>query len=479
MITERTVAEFAKSVGLDATQIDAVTRFLKDVYMKDTLPNNGARDPYGYLYENGPFTHIEGDIFSSVISGGSVLANWIPSRKVTHRFDNIKHLDWVAPEGFDGSQTYADWLNGQTIAECDFGPATSWNGFEYQQQGGSFSWSTGNMRVIPDGGLSYYETSPVYTIRGFSRQQVSSDREWAVARVLFAMEAHLDWVLANGNRTNSQMEWDGLETILSENYVLDRVISPTNSNWAKPITINGASITTAAGLLQQLRKLIRLLRNRLQARNIRPAFGDMVIYMGSTMFDNIAESIASGNHYTHSSTGSQFVGNIMYQDFVRNYEQIKSTRTIDIDGEPILVLVDPNVGMNVTLDPSGTPAPAVTGPVKVLTRRAGGDVLLEQNYIDYNQMNYPTNGTESTFNLFGGVVRAGWLIQNNQCYKYYAEMGGRLLTRGQQYQGVITNVTIPTLADDEHEGYSFTSPDFYAFGRGNQGGYGTGYLNSL
>jgi len=57
-------------------------------------------------------------------------------------------------------------------------------------------------------------------------------------------------------------------------------------------------------------------------------------------------------------------------------------------------------------------------------------------------------------------------------------MQGRMVVRGMPLQGTIENVVLPTLLDGENESFTFTNPDFFAYGS-NQGGAGTGYLQPV
>lgn len=475
---DKLILELLKATGIDVANADAISR-----YLKDTMPAAG-RPSTGYLYDRGPFSLIDDDIFSSVVSGGGPLTQWLPSRFINDRFDHISHLEWVAPKGFDGSETYAEFLSNIEIPECGYGPSTSWSGFSYQMQGGSFSWTTDMMKPYQDGGTKYYENSPMYTLRGgngFSGNPLSSDQEWAVARLFHVLEPHVDYVLKHGDRNNSNMEWDGIEQIIRPGYVQSRRVGPGVPHWADPIVVNGVTLTTIQAALTQIRKVIRRLRNRARSRNWTVQEGDMVVLMSATMWDQLAEYIAMGAMYRYDDTFN-FNGEMSYRDFRDEY---RDTRTggigygvIPIDGTNIPVLADPNMGINVTLDPSGTPEPAVMGDIYVLTRRANGVTLLEQQYVDWRKLDYPAIN-EDIVELEQGHVRAGWITESNKCFYYYAEMAGRMASYYQPMQAVIQNVTIPTLDESEMEAGMFYAPDYYAYGTGNQGGQGTGYLNPV
>ncbi|APU89042.1 hypothetical protein Rctr85_013 [Virus Rctr85] len=476
-ITGQLVHDSLQKAGVDPVQTDAVLRFLSDHFKASPL--DGPRPTSGWLYDNGPFTLIDDDPISAVIPGDSPLGRWLPSRRITDRFETVSHLEWVAPQGFDGSQTYAEYLAGVQIDDCGFGPSTSWSGFQYQMQGGKFSWTTSKMKVYPDGGVKYHDKQPLYTLRGSSiGQPLSSDKEWAVARVLIAMAQHLDYVLKFGNVSNSVMEWDGLSQILTPGYVQARIFGPGIAHWADPLVVNGAPITTPGALAQAIRVTVRRLRRRLRDRNWMTGPGDMAVFMSSTMWDNLAEFVASGAFYRYSNAFG-FDGEMTFRDFRQEYRDAKTGGlgfgTLEIDGEPVPVIADGTLGMNVTLDPDGTPKPAVAGDIYVLTRRANGMALLEQQYVNWDVLDYPTGDPETTFTVQNGLVRAGWITENNTCFYYYGEMGGRVVSYMQPLQGVIRNVVLETLDSNENESGAFYSPDFYAY-NGNRGGQGTGYL---
>ena len=477
-LRDQLIFTLLKASGGDAVNADAVSR-----YLKDAMPA-GGRATSGYLYENGPFSLIDDDIFSAVVTGGSPLMQWLPTRFINDRFDNVAHLEWIAPEGFNGAQTYAEYLANVDIDDCGYGPSTSWSGFAYQMTGGSFSWTTNMMKPYQDGGTKYYENSPMYTIRGQAGvvgNPLSSDREWAVARLFHVLEGHLDYVLKHGDRANSNMEWDGLDTIIRPGYVQSRRIGPGTPHWADPIVVNGVTLNDTADILKRVRQVVRRLRNRANSRNWQIQAQDMAILMPATMWDQLAEFIAMGAMYRYTNQFG-FDGRQTFSDFRSEYRDTRAGGigfgTIDVDGTPVPVLADPNMGMNVTIDPAGTPVPGVMGDIYVLTRRANGITLLEQQYVDWRNLDYPTM-MEDIVDLEQGHVRAGWITESNKCFYYYAEMAGRMVSYFQPMQGVIRNVALETLDQNEMEAGMFYAPDFYAYGEGNQGGAGNDYLNPI
>lgn len=464
-----------KALGGDPVNADAIAR-----YLKDTMPA-GGRPTTGYLYEgNSPFGLIDTDPISQVINGGSALMNWIPTRYINDRFEYVSHLEWVAPEGFDGSQTYAEFLAGIELDECAGGIATDWSGFSYQLEGGRFRWQTKMMKPYQDGGTKYYENQPTYTLRGSNiGQPLSSDREWAIARLFMAMQEHYEYILKFGNRANSNMEWDGLDTILRTGYVQSKRVGPGVPHWADPLIINGLTIGDTTQLLDAIRRTVRRILSRIRMRNWTLNQGDLAIVMPSVMWDNIAESVAAGGMYKFTNVYN-FDGKVDMSAYIAEYNKVRSGGfgwgNITVDGVTIPVIADDNLGMNVTIDPGGEDEQAaISGDVWVLTRRVNGMTLLEQQFVDWTKLNYPTNGLENIVPMPQGHVRAGWVTEANSCFYYYAEMGGRITTYMQPLQGAIRGVVIPTLDTAEHEGGAFYSPDFYPY-NGRPGGRGTSLL---
>lgn len=465
--------------GYDPVAADGLMRQLQDL-RKDAMPAGGRPEGVGRMYENSPFGLLDTDLWTHVVTGGSPLMNWIPSRKIKDRFKHVSHLDFIAPEGFDGSESYPDWLASISIGECGYGPSTVWSGFNYQMSGGSFSWTTEMMKPFEDGGIHYYEEQPLRSLRGSSiGSPISSDKQWAVARVLLASETHLDYVLKHGDKANSDMEWDGLDQIIRPGYVASHVYGSGVPTWADPIWVNGATIPDAATLLKTIRVIVRRLRKRVADRNWQLGPADMVVFMSRTMWDNIAETIAAGALYEYTNQFG-FNGQQTFKEYRDEYRATKQGGmgfgTIDVDGTPIAVLTDGNMGANTDLTIAGpTTVPAIRGDVYILTRSINGMNLLEQQYVDWNTLDYPAINEEK-FALMGGTVRAGWITESNKCYYYYSEMAGRMVCMMQPLQARISNVVIPTLDESENEAGAFYSQDFYAY-NGERGGQGVVLLN--
>lgn len=497
--TEKDVATALEAAGIDLVQLPKAMRILEGMRdgsidpetgqeirksdRKDTVP---SRPLYGSrIFENGPFSLIDNDLFSNIASGGSAIMRWIPTATMRSRRSHVAHLDWVAPEGYLGDTTYPEYLAGISIGECGYGPSTVWSGFSYQMSSGSFSWTTTSMRPYEDGGLHYYEEMPVYAVRGenLNMPVISSDAEWAIARVIHIMETHLDFVLKHGDRANSEMEFDGLDVIVRPGFVASHIYGTGTPTWADPVFFNGAALNDAGTLLRKIRAIIRLIRKRARDRNWTLAPSDMVLYMGTTMWDQLSEFVAMGAAFQYTNTYG-FTGEQSFRDFRAEYRETRQGGvgfgTIDIDGTPVPVLTDSNLGAGTTLDTGSGGVDAITGDIYILTRRAGGMSFLMQEYLDWGDLDYPAKNRENHFLLQGGLVRSGWVEESNKCYYYYGEMVGRLICTMLPMQGRLTNVTIPVLDVLEHEAAAFWNPDFYAFrAQGVQGQQGTELLNPI
>jgi len=307
-------------------------------------------------------------------------------------------------------------------------------------------------------------------VRGQAGMPLSSDREWAIARLFIVLQQHLDYVIKFGDAANSNMEWNGLDTILRPGYVQNRLIGPGNPTWANPDVVNAVSLTTPGAVLTALRAQVRRILNRANMRQWEIGPLDMAIVMPAAMWDVLAEHVASGAMFRFTNTYN-FTGQMTARDFQEMYNSTRSGGlgfgTIAVDGREVPVLVDHSMGYRTTVGSN----PAVTGDIYILTRRANGMNLLEQQYVDWRRMNYLTNGTEQIVNLPQGHVRAGWVMEANKCFYYYAEMAGRVISYMQPMQAVIRNVTLETISEIVVEGGHYYSPDFYAYG-GLQGGTG-------
>ncbi len=464
----------ARPQGVNIRDETALAQFLK-AQLPDT-----SRSSSGWLYENGPFSVNAEEAISEVISGGSPLLNWIPSRLVDYRTETVSHLEWIAPEGFDGSETYREWLRGITIDDCEFGPTAVWSGFEYEMSGAEWSFTSPVLKTR-DFGEREYANSPIYRVRGgMIGQPLDNDADWATARAMFLMEQHMNYLAVYGDKGNSVMEYDGLDTIIQSGYAQSKKKGPGIPHWANPLVVNASASTTAADILKILRAVVRKQIQRALARKWSLQGGDMAIVMPAGLWAILAEALASGSGYNFD-TNSSFNGQMDFRDFQAEYQRITSGGfgfgIIPVDGMSIPVIPDANLGNNVTIDPGGNEKPGIAGDIMILTRRAGGITLLEHQYTNWNAMKAPTQ-QENIFNAFGGLVRGGWNQINNECFQYYVKAGGRLICNFMPLQARINNIVLETTLESENEAGAFWSPDFYAYD-GVQGSSGNALLTAV
>ena len=460
----------AATAGVDVTDGAALDAYVK-AHMKEVTD---LRENTGWLYQNGPFSMISDDILSLVVSGGSALVQWMPTRLVGDRFERVSHLEWVAPKGFDGSQTYRDWLATITIADCDYGPTTDWSGFEYQVEGGRWSFQSPVLH-LEDFGQKDYERSPIYTVRGDQQGLIAldNDADWGIARALMVNEQHVNYNYVFGDRNNSQMEIDGIDQIVTPGYVQLKRVGKGIPHFANPLVINGAVLTTVGEVLTTIRAVVRKLRGRAAMRQWGIGGDDMAIALPLAMWVYLAEGLAlDGGGYNGLTAPTP-------RDFREERDRILTSMSIPVDGIPVRVLLDGTMGKNVTLNAGDpTEASAVAGDIFILTRRAGGETLLEAQFLDWRQWDKAPPDNTDKFSVLGGIARAGWKETNSKCFQWFVEMGGRLVSRFQPMQARINNVVIPTLLPNENEAMNFTAQDFFAYD-GQRGGEGTALLTAV
>lgn len=484
--SERDVYKIFEKMGLDADS-RAKAANIMEAYRKDTVD---PRTNYNARWlENGPFSALTEEVTSLAITGGSELTQWIPTRTMESRKERTSHFAWTAPRGFTGAETYPEWLAGIEIGECGYGPQTGdWNGFEYDQSAGSFSFKSPTMKPYEDGGIRYYREQPRQILRSPGDtipgdMAITSDAEWAAVLLLRQAEAHVSYILDWGDDTNSVMEWNGLDQINRPGYVQSRLVGPGQAVWADPIWVNGAGSSNLGAILQTIRLMVRLHRTRASQRmwSINPM--DYVLYMERAMWTNLLEAQAAGAMFNYTNIFG-FNGRMSVDDFERRIEATRQAQAINIDGVLVPVLLGDGLGraVDLTMDDGqgGTiTVPAVSGDVHFLCRRAGGMTFWWQEYLDWNSLDYPFNEwNESRFPLQNGIARSGSVVEANKCYYYYYEMVGRMICNMLPMQGRLANVTIPLLDEMELEQAQFWASKFYAFD-GARGGEGNDLLVSV
>ena len=472
----KSLAKILKSQGVPAEQIDSIIAKYAVAYdhtkgqgrfQKDTMPAAGFPAPGGRMLDGSPFSLTNETVFNGlpINRGGNAISNWLPTGKMKGRKKDVQHLEFIIPNGFDiDTQTYAEWLATLSIGECGYGPSADWNGFAYQSEGATFSWSTEMLKQIESGGMPYYESMPLgfgYDLVGAdgTTMRIESDADWALALILMMAEDHLNYVTSFGYKENSEMEWDGISAIVTLGYVQAHVVGRGVPHWADPLVTDGSGIVTAADLLSQMHQQVRHLRRRASMKNWPIAQGDMVFYMSHMMWDQLSEAIAAGA-LENFSTSYGFTGGITIDAYLTRLAETRNggfgMGIVPIDGIGVPVIVDDNMGVNSTVEIATVVTPAVTGDVFLLTRRAGNLQLWSHDFLDYSDLGGPRFPNEE-FGIQNGFGKAGRVDEANKCYYFYMEMMGRLSCNMLPLQGRITSVSLPTLSE-----YGIEAPSAYA-----------------
>lgn len=445
------------------------------IYEKDVV---GTPLNSGLLYDNGPWSLVVGEVMSEVVSGGSALQRWLPTRGVIHENEHVAHLSWVAPDGFDGTQSYMDYLSGlDPIGECEFGPTTDWNGFEYRHEmyRVSFKSETITRRHF---GLKKFEEQPIVRMRGPNAGlTLENDGDWALARVAYQLEHHQDWNIIYGDPAAGQLMYHGLDNIIEPGWVASRAIGGSPVGFSDPIVMSAVGVSDPAAIVRMIRGMVRRARTRAFQRGYRLTTNDYAIVLSSAHWNALADHIAAVG--TTVITGGVTLATTV-EAFQRERNRLMQGGlgfgNIDVDGQPVPVIIEDLLATNVTVTTDDGPASAVTGDIYLLTRYFGGQTILEHQFLDWSRLPLPQGLQTNEFIRQNGMVRAGWVVEANSCFYYYVDMWGRIISRYQPLQGKIKDVTLVTLLENENESMSFASPDYIAFGPGNQGGAGNAYL---
>ncbi len=442
---------------------------------KDTVTRNWFDSS---LVNNGPFSLQDGDIISMMQSGGSKLMQWMPSRGVKHRQENIRHLAFVTMDGHTGSQSYLDFLASQPdIDECDYGPAPTWNGMEYRTDFYQFSFKSKTFKYPDHTGVREWEREPRNYIRGsLQGTSIASDIELGLSQLAYVSEQHMNWNLVHGNPsvvpTRNPGASEGLSTIINTGWVAARRVGPGESNFIDPIVVDGSGFATTDGAeaLRMIQMVVRRIRGRAEMLGTN-VDADMAVVMNAAHWAKISEAIAAGN-----LAASGMAANFTLT--AGDYFDLKNRVTvgglgdgfIPVDNRPVPIIIENSLGSNIY----GTPN-QVQGDIYILTRRIHGLNILENQYLDYRMLTVIPE-LERTV-MANGFYSTGALIDNSKCFTYFMENEFRTISRMQPLQARITGVVLDAESSMELlEGSNFTHDDFYAYGDGNQAGGGTDFI---
>lgn len=455
---------------------------METAYTRDSV---APPSPGGRIYKDGPWSYCANDVISAVVTGGSKLMRWIPSRGVNYQFANVQHLSWIAPAGFTGATSYLDYLLSLPVPDaCDYGVGdTQWQSCEYRESFYPVSFKSDTI-TRTDFGLLECERSPIYYVRGpQTGMPIDNDADWALARAAYRLQTHLEWNKWDGDAeaatSGNALMYNGLNKILSIGYVKANAVGPGSCDYTDPIIAHGHHLTSPRLVANAIRRIVRMLRRTASSRQVPIREGDMVIVMNPTHWQYVADAVAMG------ALAQPLLEGVTFNIDMAGYEALLSRimtqnesydGVFPVDGVPVPVIVDDLIGQNVT-KPSGRAA--VIGHIYILTRFFGPLTILEHEYLDWTQLR--SNNANPPMDeeiMQNGMLRTGWLTLNNKCYQYFVEMQGRFVSRFQPMQARITDVLIETDADNENVSGSYTSPDFYAY-EGRRGGIGNDLLIGL
>lgn len=458
--------------------------------MKDAMPGAG-RPETGYIFDGGPFSPIDNEIWSLSIGQSSALTNWIPTERVNYKNDLVQHMSWDAvPRGFDGSQTYKDFLSTIVISDCGYGPSgVNWDGFSYEVGGGSFSWTTPMMMLERDSGMKYWQDWPrSYRLhKGGSIQMIDNDQDWALSQLLDICRRHVDYINMHGEKANSDMEWDGLSTIIQNGYIASRVKSNSPSAaYANPLIMNGATLGTPADPGVVLRALETMVADRLDYIDSRgwsvnissdANTSDVALVMHPYHLIRLQEALAAGG-LAYFQSLYNFTGQISISEYDARLEKMRKSKTLPLGGYDIPVLLERNLGGASTVNVVGGGAnlPAHTADMYFLVRRVNGDIVLSNKMIDWSKLSYPFKGEDDMMEIQGGIARSGFVEESKKCWYFFMHMMGRMVVKLMPVQARLTSVTIEKRnVIDLREQTAFWAQDFAGY-NGATGGMGTPLL---
>lgn len=461
-----------------------------DSSLNKTMPSEVYPRLYGDENQPGLFKLYTNDIVSLVTSGGSALMRWLPARGVNTWNDPIAHLSWIAPEGFDGSQTYADHLIAQgEVEECEFGDGYTYQICEYNHRMYRVTGSTRSEPIKQENlGMRLYERLPQQTLRGETRgMTLTNDRDWSLARLGLGMEEHQNWNIIYGNKGGIPNTYDGLNVIINNGWVKSKKEGYGSCDFTDPIVMSGVGLSNTAAVIRRVRAMVQKLLKRMSDRNFTPSGDDMVILMNDTMWHYIKEALATGT-FESFYVPSNATMNLTPEGVEAARQRISSGGfgfgTFPVYGINIPVLPDTRIGANSTLGG----IPYVTGDVYVLTKRFRGLTVLEHQYLDWSQLGSRplpelsrlANGEFQPDFFQGNMMKVSVLPLDGayNCWYYGAEMYGRIVSYMNMLQGRLMDVSIAVDLTGEHESASFTSPNFYPYGTAD-GGAGNSLLTPL
>lgn len=446
------------------------------------------------------------DVISDVVPGGSSIIRWIPSRPTTPSGDNTwyitgAHLTGIWGKDFDGSQTYWDYITDdgtitENPGECDFGAGgMDFQAYEYQHELGRLSFSNEDdpFTWAHGGGLRNHKNQAALPrIRGeMLGIPIDNDVEFGLAMLGRNMHDHMDWQAWHGDASVPTIYggYDGLNVVISKNWVSNHVIGDEGAPFSDPTIVNGASIATVADLLKVIKREFYRIYNRARQRGYQLTPNDIAIHMTTAHWRKIAAAVAVGILKFNYST-EEILINTTPEIIQREYYRITTYNdefTGGMPGAPIYagfipldnfnlpVIVDDALGFNVT---SGEDQ-AVVGDMYILTRYFRGQPILEHLYMDWNRfpmIKNPPTGSKPII-MQNGMIKTRWHNKkNDECWFWSIEMYGAYMSYMQPLQCKILDVTVEMDFENTIEAGLWTHKNYYMY-EGAVGGQGASLLS--
>lgn len=420
----------------------------------------GNRTSTGKIYDNGPWTWFAGDIISDVVSDGSPLSRWIPTRAVNYRNETVQHLEWISVKDFDGSIPYRQWLQSQILDDCEIGFSGRSDGFQYTVPSKRMSTSSDTFSYVPDfAGNKEYERSPRFRLRGNNAGlTLDNEADFGVAVASSLLQMHLNNTLAVGLSSVS-MQFDGLEGIITSDYISNHAVgSGTATDWARPTIASAANLLNVEDIARLIYGLAAMQILRFNAKQMPIRSGDMALVIAPEMWLEIAKYFAVNG--TVAGDATRITGGNTTDAIERRMKLLTESGAygygqINVMGTVVDILPEYNISGN------STDKTKLVGDAYLIVKRAGSLTFLEQQYLNYQDIMGAVPYPERQNFSQGGIVRYWWEEYNNSCYRYATEMQGRLVCYMLPAQTKITGISLEV--SDLYgymEGNQFVNPSF-------------------
>jgi len=420
------------------------------------------------------FTECASDPMSLMLKGGNALNRFIPTTRKNTWNENVAHLSYALPTGYDGSQSYTDFNNAKGVIEaCNFaGAGMKIDICEYDIPYSRFTFSSKDDPLMAGGmgGISYCDKFDRFPVRGseFMGLRFDNDEAWVMSGLAYYSENHMNWNVLHGNSLLGNVgngQSDGLLELFTPGYVASRKIGLGSCVGEDPLIINASSKVTANSILLLLNDVVRRIIERHINAGHTPAQGDIGIAMHPEMWVFLAETLASGEPYTRVTGNTQIAYNTSDDAWQRRYQEYTTggfgIGSYQYGAYQLPIIPEDRLGVQATvLNASDVEIAAVTGNILVISRRFGSMNILENQYVDFRQVPLPTF-------MDSAVLMDGLFLQTYEtvgsCWHMNMEAKCRLVTKMQRLQGRINNVTVPIRGDIIYESPSELSKEFWAY----------------